>query len=242
VGRFDAQLANLEAYLERGTRQGRVRELDPVGLAPWPRSRSLVLARDTALDLGSPAVGSVGFLIWASVVDDEALHSRVFLEGPDIDQLSAGPPSPVPFGQVVVVRGDFADDYNCYLELKQGLYDLTLDGIAVRSMPSQNHLWCRVHSDAVRRGFGLAHLGAGIIAGLQRLDFVHQVDVLFHTAGRASMEPLAAMAADTGRVVGALIKRHEEEYSECDECEYADICDEREHEGESGPADGVVAT
>ena len=40
----------------------------------------------------------------------------------------------------------------------------------------------------------------------------------------------AAIAASAQRVVGALIKRHEEEHAECDECEYQDVCDEREHE------------
>lgn len=238
MGRFDHQVAALEAYLAQGIDHG-LRELDPPGTPRWPRRRSLVLARDTALDLGSPAVGSVGFLLWASPIDSAPATDRVFLEGPDVASLAAlgpaalGPaalgPDSVPFGQVIVVRGDFAADYDCYLELKQGLYDLTLEGVSVRSMPSQSHLWCRIHRDAVDRGFDFAHLGAGLIAGLQRLAFVDQVDVLFHTAGREALAPLANIAAAAARVVGALIKRHEEEHAECDECEYRDICDERDH-------------
>jgi CO dehydrogenase/acetyl-CoA synthase beta subunit len=236
MARFDDQVAAVEAYLARGKKQGRVRELDLLGVSPWPTARSFVLARDTALDLGSPAVGSVGFLVWAAPARSGPATDRVFLEGPDVADLARiSHQNPVPFGQVIVVRGNFAADYNCYLELKQGLYDLALDGLTMRSMPSQNHLWCRVHADAVDRGFGLAHLGGGIIAGLRRLAFVHQVDVLFHTAGREALAFLAAIAADAGRVVGALVKRHEQEHAECDECEYADICDEREH-GKGAPA------
>lgn len=239
MARFDPQLAALETYLAEGTDQRLVRKLDLPGPPPWPRRRSMVLARDTALDLGSPAAGSVGFLLWASLAEDLPDTDRVFLEGPDVADLAApgsatpGPaaagPDPVPFGQVIVVRGDFAADYDCYLELKQAQYSLALDGVSVRSMPSQSHLWCRIHKDAVDRGFGFAHLGAGLIAGLRHLTFVDQVDVVFHTAGREALAPLAAIAADAARVVGALIKRHEEEHAECDECEYADICEERVH-------------
>lgn len=232
VGRFHEQVVAVEAYLDRGRDQGQVRELDLVGVQAWPSSRSLVLARDTALDLGSPAVGSVGFLVWTKPKGSDPETDRVFLQGADVAVLASQDPgtSPVAFGQVVLVRGDFSDDYNGYLELKQALYDLALDGVALRSMPSQNHLWCRIHADAVSSGFRMAHLGAGIIAGLRRLDFVHQVDVFFHTAGREALAPLTVIAADAGRVVGALIKRHEEAHAECDECEYADICDERDHE------------
>ncbi len=230
MARFDEQVAAAQDHVARGMREGRLRELALDGAASWPAGRSFVLARDAALDLGSPAVGSVGFVVWAPASSDPQAVDRVWLEGPDLAPLAARGSQPVPFGQVIVVRGDPPDDYEGYLDLKEGLYDLALEGVAVRSMPSQSHLWCRIHRDALRDGFGLAQLGAGIIASLRRLDFVAQVEVLFHTAGRESLAPLAHIAAATERVVGALIKRHEEEHAECDECEYQDVCDERTHD------------
>lgn len=234
MSRFDAQVAALEEHLARGVASGRIRQLPSRPAGAWPPGAGFVLARDTAVDLGSPAVGSVGILIWtASEGEGEGDGDpgpRVFLEGPDLPELAQRGAAPQPFGQVVGVRGNPPDDYEGYLALKGALYDLDLEGVAVRSMPSQSHLWCRIHSDALARGFDMSHLGAGIIAGLSRLDFVEQVDVLLHTAGREALAPLADMAASTARVVGALIKRHEEEHAECDDCEYRDICDERAHE------------
>jgi len=227
-GRFDVQVAAVQAHLARGLAAGRVRALALPENAGWPTGRSFVLARDTALDLGSPAAGSVGTLIWAPPPLERDPADRVYLEGPDVAELITRGADPLPFGQIIVVRGELPDDYEGYLNLKEALYALAPEGVAVRSMPSQSHLWCRLHRDAVARGFGLAQLGAGIIAGLRRLDFVEQVEVLFHTAGREGLAPLRDIAASAERVVGALIKRHEEEHAECDDCEYRDLCDERD--------------
>lgn len=229
VARFDQQVAAVQDHVASALQQGRLRELALDGDRDWPSGRTFVLARDAALDLGSPAAGSVGFLVWAPWTHDTQAVDRVWLEGPDVAELAARGADPAAFGQVIVVRGHPSDDYEGYLDLKEALYDLALEGVAVRSMPSQSHLWCRIHRDAVRDGFGLVQLGAGIIAGLRRLDFVAQVDVLFHTAGRASLAPLADIAASAERVVGALIKRHEEQHAQCDECEYQNVCDERTH-------------
>jgi hypothetical protein len=229
VARFDDQVIAVQAHVARARQQGRLRELALDGARLWPSERSFVLARDAAVDLGSPAVGSVGFLVWAPPTHELPPADHVWLEGPDLAELAARGPDPVAFGQVIVVHGHPPDDYEGYLDLKEALYDLALEGVAVRSMPSQSHLWCRIHRGALGDGFGLVQLGAGIIASLRRLEFVAQVDILFHTAGREALAPLTDIAAATERVVGALIKRHEEEHAECDECEYQDVCDERTH-------------
>ncbi len=229
MGLFEAQVEWVRDYVARGLERGRLVDLDPDEAHPWPTGRSFVLARDTAVELGSPAVGSVGFLVWSAASARRPRPARVLLEGPELAELAARGPDPVPFGQVVVVHGAPPDDYEGYLALKEALYGVSLEGVALRSVPSQAHLWCRVHAEAVAAGFDFGKLGFGIAGRLSRLDHVWGVDVLFHTAGRHGLTPLAEIADQVTHVVGALIKRHEEEHAECDTCEYNDVCDEREH-------------
>jgi hypothetical protein len=253
--RFAAQAAELARLRERWRSQGELRELSlPAsgdggeGWPRWPRGRRLVLAADAALDLGTPAAGSRAFVLWSPAAASAPAAHRVAWRGPDLGELVAQGHAEVGLGLVIHVRvaepepapAPDADadadaspgrvEYERYLDLQDALYSLTLDGITLRSMPSQQHLWLRLHRDAVARGVSLAHLGAAVVAALAPVEGFAQVDVLLVTAGPAARAELTPVAEAVQRRVAALVKRHEERLAECDECDYADVCDEREHE------------
>ncbi len=229
--RFAECVTALEATLSTWRSAERLVEVDLAAGQGWPSRRGLVLGADAALDLGSPAVGSLAFLLWSAGAESRTPR-RAWRLGPDVPDLAAASRE-AGLGLVIHVRGepaqDSAEEYTRYIDLRQALYSITPDGVTLRSMPSQQHLWLRIHRDAVARGFTLAHLGATLSDALLGLPFAREVGLLFVTAGPEALAPLRPLAQDVHRRVGALVKRHEEERAECDECEYQDICDEKEH-------------
>jgi len=228
--RFAECVTALESTLSTWRAAERLVEVDLAAGPGWPSRRGLVLGADAALDLGSPAVGSLAFLLWSAA--ESGTRRRAWRLGPDVSDLAAASRE-ASLGLVIHVRGepprDSAEEYARYIDLRQALYSITPDGVTLRSMPSQQHLWLRIHRDAVARGFTLAHLGATLSDALLGLPFAREVDLLFVTAGPEALAPLRPLGRDVHRRVGALVKRHEEERAECAECEYQDICDEKEH-------------
>ena len=61
MARFAQQVEAVRALIRQGMQRGRIRALPVEGAGEWPTGRTFVLARDAALDLGSPAAGSVGW-------------------------------------------------------------------------------------------------------------------------------------------------------------------------------------
>ncbi len=225
-GLFPAQVSALDISIRTWRDDGDLRLL-ALPDQPWPRGRRLVLGVDSALDLGNPASGSRAFLMWEPG-EARGAH-EVMLLGQDIPELVADDVRDAALGLVIWVKGTFVEEYETYLDLKEALYSLTLDGLSIRSMPSQGHLWMRLHKDATERGFSLAHLGAALVQDLGAIRGVEQLRILFVTGDGEPLSVLAALSEEVRRRVFALIKRHEEENAECDDCEYRDVCDEREH-------------
>ena len=230
AGRFDAPVVALAQLLRRWRAEQAVRTLERPE-RPWPRGRRLVLGADAALDLGSPAGGSRAFLLWAPGGSGErwAQEDELLLVGPDVPELVAAGKRETSLGLVILARGAFDDEYDGYLDLKEALYGLELEGLTQRSMPSQGHLWLRLHHESAGDGFSLKHLGGALLEDLGEVAAVRQVTILFVVGDEERLAALAPVADDAKRRVAALIKRHEEQDAECDECEYQDICDEKEH-------------
>ena len=229
AGRFAEPVASLARLLEAWKAQGALRTL-PAAPQPWPRGRRLVLGADAALDLGTPAAGSRAFLLWAG--QGGSPHSTdgdLLIVGPDVPELLAAGAREVGLGLVLLARGDLCDEYADYLDLKEALYGLQLDGLTLRSMPSHGHLWLRLHREAAAEGFSFGHLGRALVEALGAVEAVDRLTVLFVVGDEARLAALGPVADDVKRRVAALIKRHEEADAACDDCEYQDICDEKEH-------------
>ena len=227
AGRFAEPVASLEALLRQWRAEGAARALAPAE-RPWPRGRRLVLGADAALDLGTPAARSRAFLLWSEGADaDQQPRRELLLVGQDVPELVAAGARTAAFGLVILARGAFDQEYDDYLDLKEALYGLQLQGLTLRSAPSQGLLRLRLHRDAAAGGFSFGHLGGALLDALCSVEASWRFMILFVVGDDARLDALAPVADAAKRRVAALVKRHEEEDAECDECAYQDVCDEK---------------
>ncbi|MBU4241164.1 MAG: hypothetical protein KKE43_06660 [Actinobacteria bacterium] len=220
MGLFDEQVEEVGRFLACMRDRGDLRELEARG-ERWPSGSSLLLAEDTAMELGNPSVASLSFVVWGDPA--RVRDGVVSLVGPDIAEVRS---DSVPFAQVLIVSGEFTDEYESYRDLREAIYDTLLDGFTVRTMPSRQSVWCRVSREAMDKGFSLGDLGAAMTRNLKAVEPVSGAEALFVTSSTADVEKLAPAASGARRIVEALMKMYEEENFDCETCEYKDVCDE----------------
>lgn len=224
---FDRQHNEITRYLARRSAAGKVREYrhDGGNRLPWPTDehRNMVMAGDTAVELGNPKDASVSFLYWLE--DPGPLQSgRISVVGPDI---AAADGMRLPFGKVVIVGGlgfDAENRFDRYREMALMSCDLHLKGYMVRAASHYGREWGRVSREALRSGFSFSVLGGAIIDQYMQLDYVRAVEVIFVTAGCDDVLALRETAAEIGAIIGAMNKMAEEMSFDCDACEYAPVC------------------
>jgi CO dehydrogenase/acetyl-CoA synthase beta subunit len=211
MAHFDPYVEKLSLYVEELRTAGRqVREFRcPSALAVlaggvpgWGNAgerRSVILRRDTFVELGSPDSGSCAFLLWT---DDPALvsHGRITLIGPDIPEAPGGT---LPFGQVLLVGGVGLDGKD--QRALEGIRHVSdrIEGYMVRS--DSLHSWGRVSRDAAARGFSFETLGRGLMAAyLTDAPKVEAMEVVFVTSGREDLQPLEKIATQAATIAGNL--------------------------------------
>jgi CO dehydrogenase/acetyl-CoA synthase beta subunit len=220
MGLFDQPLDEVKAYIERKYEGGRARELSFTSVLPRADSKQVILSEETGLELGNPGVASRSFLLWDA--GEGVADGRITLVGPDFGE--AGSTS-LPFAQVVLVGGEFTDEYDCYRDLRDATYNLKLRGFMTRVFPGRQSIWCRISKQALSTGFNAGMLGSSLIQALKRLEFVDRVEVLLVTSSKEEVEELAPTADTVMDIVEALIKMYEEMNFDCEECEYVEVCD-----------------
>jgi CO dehydrogenase/acetyl-CoA synthase beta subunit len=221
MGLFDKPLAEINAYIDGKYREGSARELPFTPVLPLAESTQVILSEDTGLELGNPGMASRSLLLWDS---EENLHDgRITLVGPDFP---AATTSSLPFAQVLMVGGDFSDEYDCYRDLRDATYNIRLRGFMTRVFPGRQSIWCRVSKEALAAGFSAQILGSALIQALKRLEFVRSVEALIVTSSKEDIDGLSVPADRVLDIIEALIKMYEEMNFDCEECEYVDVCDE----------------
>lgn len=218
MGLFDDQVREVRRFIEDTRAGGKLTEFDAGGSTSWPPGSSLVLEEDTALELGNPSVASLCLLIWTGSVEGGAIR----LVGPDVRD-AVGPS--IPFAQVVIAGGDFTDEYECYRDLRDAVYDTKLEGFMTRTMPSRRSIWCRLGRGAFESGFSLGDLGSALIARVGALEAVTGVEVLFVTSSPEDVERLEGAVAGAQRKIDAMMKMYQEKNFDCETCEYRDVCE-----------------
>lgn len=222
---FEAASAELDAFLLAKSREGKAAVYHYEGPPSWPSApdRNLVLAGDTALELGRPRDFSTAGLIWMSE-SDRTRHGRITLLGPDIPELEG---RKVSFGKMVrtVVTGNNAENqYQRYLEMEMVRFSLRLEGYMMRGVSQYQREWARISREALGRGFSFQILGSALIEALMRLEYVTAAEVLFVTSGRDDAAALHEITQKAGRIIAAMEKRSETHIPDCDVCEYQDVC------------------
>jgi CO dehydrogenase/acetyl-CoA synthase beta subunit len=147
----------------------------------------VVLNEDTAVELGSPLVGSTGMVLCTG--DKDLVNDgRITLIGPDIPEMIG---KSVPFGQVILIAGaTLTDDDLPKIERTRDISGL-LEGYMLRQAPKK--IWSRVSKEAVRKGFNLATLGAALMRNYREKFSVDAVEILFVTASREAIDALSVI-------------------------------------------------
>jgi len=221
MGLFDQPLAEIRDYIDGKYGEGSAQEFPFTPVIPRAEGAQVILSEDTGLELGNPGMPSRTLLLWDA--GESVRDGRITLVGPDFPAASA---SSLPFAQILMVGGDFSDEYDCYRDLRDATYNVRLRGFMTRVFPGRQSIWCRVSKEALAGGFSAQVLGSSLIQALKKLDFVRSVEVLFVTSSREEVEELSGPADKVLDIVEALIKMYEEMNFDCEECEYVDVCDE----------------
>lgn len=223
MGLFREPLEEIFRYRERARALGKVREFACSPFTLWPERRSLVLQEDTLVELGSSS-GSLFLVLWTGD-HREALHpGRISLIGPDVNEIDGGG---MPFALIVLVRGQFEDEYETHRELRDAIFDTEPVGLSTRIWPARQKIWCRISREALAGGFSLFRYGCTLIKNLGGLQGVSGVEIIFATEAAAEWErQLHPVAEKVQGIVEALIKMYEEMNFDCEECEYNEVCAE----------------
>jgi CO dehydrogenase/acetyl-CoA synthase beta subunit len=194
---------------------------------PWPEggSRNIVLAQDMGLELVSPQLESVSWVLWTgnvSAIED----GKTTLIGPDFFE-SVG--KSLPFGKVVLagVEGFTEDNaYERHKELEYLRYNLDLQGFMMRAVSQYMKEWCRISRDALSNGFSAQILGRSLINHFREKPYVRAVEVIIFTSSTADIKRLREITAPAEKIISAMNKMISETDHECGTCDYQNVCDE----------------
>jgi len=222
---FRDEISAIRAFFSEKRAKGAAREFIHRLSCGWPvdTKKNIVLAADTAVELGHPADGSVSFLL---CTDDAGavVNNRITLLGPDIPELVG---CHVPFVRIVIcaAKGFNAENiFERYRQMDLLRYDIRLAGYMMRGVSQYMREWSRVSHDAVRSGFNFKILGSALVDAYSALDFIKGVEVMFATSAGCDMpffEKIGRQAADK---VFAMNKMAEELSFDCESCEYNPVC------------------
>jgi len=202
---FEELVDEIRQFLGKIVGDGKVTVKDFREFPRWERKKDVVLKKDLAYEMGKQ--NSVLLLMWGKA------ENRIYLPTWDGKDLAV----------IVIADAEIGDEYECFRTMRDVFYGLDLRCVTIRSLPSQMRVWLRVGKDAERDGFNLGIFGRAIIESMNKLDFVRATDVIFITSGIDNFKDIFSRGK---RIVEALIKMHEEELLNCEECDYSDVCSE----------------
>ncbi len=220
----------------------------PVQVGPGSNP-GIILRSDTFAELGNPAEGSTGFIVWT---EDPSLlrDGHVTIIGPDIPELEGGSQ---PFGQVIMMAGKNLDtEVYEKAEEYQHISD-SLEGYMVRS--SSRSIWGRVSKDAAAKGFILETLARALMITIKtNVPEVGAMEIVFVTTTKDDIRQLDEIAEEVDSIRTELITEYWKSKGydvscdlNCGACSNQPICDSirdldaiRGRQG--GDDDGTVLT
>ncbi|MBM3131792.1 MAG: hypothetical protein FJZ95_02005 [Chloroflexi bacterium] len=232
---YDEHIARVREYLnERQAREfhcpaavDELRKGLPVRVGPGSNP-GIILRSDMYAELGNPAAGSIGFVVWTenpSLIRD----GRIVLVGPDVPQMQGGS---YPFGQILMVGGrNLNKESQEIIEGHRHVSD-DLEGYMVRSL--SHNVWGRVSRDAVAKGFTMETLGRALMIAMKGdMPEVEAMEVVFITSSKEDITQLDPIASSVKGLREAIIKEvwKERGYEldcnvDCSSCDSRVTCDD----------------
>jgi CO dehydrogenase/acetyl-CoA synthase beta subunit len=223
---FDSIIPEVRNCFSRSDKHKR-REYTLTGKISWPviQRGNVVLASDTAIELGGPETASVSYMLWTG--RSELVHDKKFtLTGPD---LKSPGETALPLGKIVLLGVDGMTSENCaarYTELEMVRHSLNLKGYMMRAASQYMREWSRVSREAIADGFSLKVLADRLYSAYMELDYVTSAEILIVTASEEKVLQLSAPGEKAARRLAALTKMTGELSADCGQCDYNDVCSE----------------
>ncbi len=222
MGLFTEPLQKLNFYRENARKRGLLLEYMYDPAAAWPQSRSLVLQEDTAVELGGEK-GSLFMVLWTKELD-MLCRDSISIVGPKLMDIV---PAKMPFAQIILVGGEFEDEYNTYRDIMDVIFDTRLEGVSTRLWPDRQRIWCRLSNEAVEEGFDLFRYGSALLQNFKSHSWIQSAEVIFVTTAE-DLEALLPEAAKVQNILEAMQKMYEEMIFDCETCDYREVCEEVE--------------
>ncbi len=221
---FENTFSEIRNYAEKRSARSRLAAADG---KDWPRGsgRNVVLSDEVGVELGNPQMASASILLWTEN-QDLVCDGKITLIGPDV-HASAG--KSLPFGKVVLVgvKGfNEENTYDRYKEIEAIRYAIDLKGYMMRAVSQYQREWSRVSREAVQYGFSFEVLGSALRNEYFKKDYVYSVEFIFVTSSPEDVDELREITKNVSRTINAMDKMFKEMESDCEECEYNDVCDE----------------
>jgi len=204
-----------------------LREGLPVRVGPGANP-GIILRSEMYMELGSPAEGSTGFIIWTEN-PDLVRDGRVILVGPDITEVDGGSR---PFAQVVMLAGKkLGTELQEKIEEYQHISD-NLEGYMVRS--SSRNIWGRISREAAALGFNMETLARALMITMKSgIPEIESMEVLFVTSAREDVRDLDAIAREVEATRKEVIREYWKEKGydlecelDCSSCNSRETCDD----------------
>lgn len=218
----------------------------PVRVGPGANP-GIILRSDMYVELGSPAEGSTGFIVWTenpNLIRD----GRTLLVGPDITEIDGGSR---PFAQVIMLAGKkLGTELQERIEEYQHISD-NLEGYMVRS--SSRNIWGRISKEAVASGFTMETLARALMITMKTgIPEIESMEIVFITSTKEDIQELDAIAEEVAAARKAVIKEYWKEKGydlecelDCNSCTSKETCEDikeiilaRNRQERSGKSEG----
>ena len=191
----------------------------------WPAGgkRNVILASDTAVELGNPHTASTSLLLWTGDTQ-RVQNNTISIIGPDLPE-SRG--KSLPFGRVLLVYGSGFTEENCldrYRDMERERFNLDLRGYMLRAASQYRREWSRISHGAIDEGLNLSLIGARLIEKISSHPWVEGVEVIFVTLSKETVESLENIIKPASRVIEAMNRLTEDLTHNCGECDLSDVC------------------
>jgi CO dehydrogenase/acetyl-CoA synthase beta subunit len=222
---FEPHIDRIREFQKGHQKDGKLRTSMHAGPVKWPPSnrKNLVLAADTAVELGHPGDVSTSFLLWTNT-PNRLNDQQITVIGPDLPELENQRAS---FGRIVLAAGtDFTEEnsFDRYREMDLLRYDIDLKGYMMRGVSQYHREWSRVSRDALKNGFSFTVLGGAVLDMVKRLPYISAAEVIFVTLSRQAVLEIKSIADHAIQIVRAMNKMVEELSLDCSTCEYNAVC------------------
>lgn len=195
----------------------------------------LVMARDTAYELGGSGKGAANFTCVTTETKQE-LSSRTIVIGKDLNELKED----TPYARIVMLNADTKMFEG--MEEKQGSerafrtlqkldfikYHVFAQGYMIRTSGENYREQVRLHKDAIREGITFEQIGNTFLKHYLEVDGIRSATILFATDPSLDYEAFAQDAKKVHEITMTLSKILEGMPTDCSLCSLKPICDEVE--------------